>query len=237
MSSDNYAGAFDSFGAIGTPMAEGIGGWGYIPVDAGNYVRKTGDWVTLLSYLFPAEPIESRVTRAGLGLAGALSQKNTLEDLARLQRGNQEALQAMGAPYRARLAALYANPTNFLTSPEVALPVQKQTDAMARALSTQGNPAGNGTALQELQNYSANQLHGRLKQEKDRLAGFGGLTAYNNAGANAFSDTRAQSAQAQNTGNMWNALGFGLNQAFSPQPKTSNLLNDWKSFNPLASLA
>lgn len=71
MSSDNYAGAFDSFGAIGTPMAEGIGGRGYIPVDAGNYIRKTGDLVTLLSYLFPAEPIESRVTRAGLGLAGA----------------------------------------------------------------------------------------------------------------------------------------------------------------------
>src|SRR3990167_2842626 len=96
------------------------------------------------------------------------------------QRKSQEQLAAeykgMGAPYRSRPADLYADPNAFLTSPEVTVPVQQGTDALARSLSTRGNPAGSGTALSEIQNYASNTLFGKLGQEKDRLAGFGGLT-------------------------------------------------------------
>lgn len=171
-----------------------------------------------------------------LGVAGSAAQNKALEDIVGLQGQNRDALLAFGAPYRQRLAGLYDNPSGFLNSPEVQVPVQQATNAMARALSTQGNPVGNGTALQEMQNYSANQLFGRLGQEKDRLAGFGGLTAYNNAGANQFGNLQAQTALAQGEGNMWNALGYGLNQVLNPQPTLADLLKDLKGFNPSTSL-
>lgn len=91
--------------------------------------------------------------------------------------------QAVGAPYRSKLSDLYANPSSFLSSPEVTVPVQQASDIMARSLSTKGNPTGSGNALQQLQSYSADQLFGKLGQEKDRLAGYGGLGAYGQAGA------------------------------------------------------
>ena len=99
------------------------------------------------------------------------------------QRGDIDFGRAQGAPYRDRLAGLYADPTSFLSSPEVMVPVQQATDALARALSVKGNPAGNPAAMSEIQNYASNQLFGRLGQEKDRLSGFGGLSAFNQAGA------------------------------------------------------
>jgi hypothetical protein len=99
------------------------------------------------------------------------------------QRGDIDYGRLTGGPYRERLAALYADPTSFLSSPEVMAPVQQGTDALARALSVRGNPAGSGAALQEIQNYASNQLFGRLGEEKTRLAGFGGLSAYNQSGA------------------------------------------------------
>ena len=123
----------------------------------------------------------------------------------------------MGAPYRGRLADLYSNPSAFLNSPEVQVPVQQGTNALARALSVQGNPIGSGTALQELQNYSSNQLFGRLGQEKDRLAGFGGLSAYNQAAPGA-----ANNAIDANYG-VYGALGKGAANIFNP-PKQYNLV-------------
>lgn len=99
------------------------------------------------------------------------------------QRGDIEFGRSVGAPYRDRLAGLYADPSSFLSSPEVMAPVQQATDALARALSVKGNPAGSPAAMSEIQNYAANQLFGRLGQEKDRLAQFGGLSAFNQSGA------------------------------------------------------
>jgi hypothetical protein len=171
-----------------------------------------------------------------LGVLGSNSQNNALQDLAGLQGANRDQLLGFGAPYLERLAGLYNDPSSFLNSQEVQVPVQQGTDAMARALSVGGNPIGNGTMLQELQNYSANQLFGKLGQEKDRLAGFGGLTAYNQAGAQAFGNTSAQQAVAQGEGNMWNSLGYGLNQVFNPQPTLADLLKEFKGFSPSNSL-
>ena len=131
----------------------------------------------------------------------------------------------MGAPYRDRLAALYNDPSKFLQSAEVTTPVQQGTDALARSLSVQGNPIGSGHALQELQNYSANQLFSRLGQEKDRLGGLGGLTAYNNAApGTALAGVNAGS-------NVWNAAGSGLASLTNPQP---NLVDIYKMMQGLA---
>jgi hypothetical protein len=118
-----------------------------------------------------------------------------------------------GAPYRQRLSDLYADPSKFLSSPDVQKPVQMGSDIMARSLSTQGNPTGSGNALQQLQSYSADQLFGRLGQEKDRLAGFGGLSAYNQAAPSAAASVIGSS------NNTANALGAAANNIFNP-PKT-----------------
>lgn len=138
-----------------------------------------------------------------IGAAGASSQAEDFEDLAN-QYSN------MGAPYRGRLAELYGNPEAFLNSPEVRAPIQQGTNMLARSLSVGGNPAGSGNALQELQNYTSNQLFSRLGQEKDRLGGFGGLTAYNQAAPQA----------AQNVigaqGNVYSNLGGAAADIFNP---------------------
>jgi hypothetical protein len=84
-------------------------------------------------------------------------------------------------------------------------------------LSVQGNPAGSGNALHEIQNYASNQLFGRLGQEKDRLAGFGGLTAYNAAAPGAA--TGAVNAQR----GVFDAIGAGAADVFNPRPKPISL--------------
>ena len=84
-------------------------------------------------------------------------------------------LSGLGEPYRGRLEALYNDPNSFLTSNEVQVPVQQATNIMARSLSVGGNPIGSGNALQQLQSYSADQLFGKLGEEKARLGKLGGL--------------------------------------------------------------
>jgi hypothetical protein len=99
------------------------------------------------------------------------------------QRGDIEFGRSVGAPYRDQLAALYANPNSFLSSDAVTAPVNQATNSLARALSVRGNPAGSPAAMAEIEKYAANSLAGLLGQEKDRLAQFGGLSAFNQAGA------------------------------------------------------
>jgi hypothetical protein len=154
-----------------------------------------------------------------LGAVGASQQTDAMKDLAGQFAG-------YGAPYRSKLADLYANPSSFLSSPEVQVPVQQGTDALARSLSAKvGNPIGNPTALSEIQNYASNQLFGRLGQEKDRLAGFGGLSAYNQAAPGA------AAGAAGSEGNIFNALGYGLGNLLSPQTSLESLLKQLQGSN------
>jgi hypothetical protein len=137
---------------------------------------------------------------------------------------------AMGAPYRDKLAGLYADPSKFLTSAEVQVPVQQGTNALMRSLSTQGNPWGSGNALQQGQNYASDQLFGKLGQEKDRLAGFGGLSSYNQAAPQASTNAIASGSNA------YNAIGSGIGNIFNP-PQTASqqmtaLAQAMKGVNP-----
>ena len=177
---------------------------------AGN--GTTEDYLTLAGQVAPSL----------LGAYASDKQTDALKDQA-------ARYEAMGAPYRGRLADLYADPSAFLTSPEVTVPVQQGTDALARALSTRGNPAGSGTALSEIQNYASNQLFSRLGSEKDRLAGFGGLTAYNAAAPGAATNAIGSSS------NFYNALGYGAGQVLNP-PQMS-LVDLMKQYNVARGLA
>jgi hypothetical protein len=145
---------------------------------------------------------------AGLGAYAANKQTTALEDQAKRYEG-------YGLPYRNRLSNLYADPTSFLSSPEVRTSVDQGTQSLMRSLSTQGNPFGSGNALQQGQSYASDQLFGRLGQEKDRLAGFGGLAQYNAAAPQVSSNA------IQSSSNAWNALGAGANNIFNPPQTTA----------------
>lgn len=181
-------------GSGGSGSATGGGGMG-----GGSWLTGDDEWLRMLMRGAPGL----------LGALGSASQAEDFEDLAN-QYSN------MGAPYRSRLQELYGNPQAFLNSPEVRVPIQQGTDMLARSLSVKGNPAGSGNALQELQNYTSNQLFSRLGQEKDRLGGFGGLTQYNQA-----APQMAQSALAAQ-GNIYGDLGGAAADIFNP-PRRYNL--------------
>lgn len=144
---------------------------------------------------------------SGLGAYASNKQTNALADLS-------NKYMEMGAPYRAKLASLYADPSSFLKDPSVTASVDQGTNALMRSLSTQGNPFGSGNALQQGQDYATKGLYSQLGAEKDRLAGFGGLTAYNAAAPQAATNSIASS------GNVYNAIGSGLGNIFNP-PQTA----------------
>ena len=155
----------------------------------------------------------------GLGVYSANRQTDSLNALANQYAG-------YGAPYRQRLSDLYANPSGFLSSPEVQVPVQQGTDAAARALSAKvGNPVFSGTALQELQNYSANQLFGKLGQEKDRLAGFGGLSNYSAAAPGVATNA------INSSGNALTTLAGGISDIVNPRQSLTDLMKMFQGNN------
>ena len=143
---------------------------------------------------------------AGLGAYASNQQANSLNDLA-------NKYDSYGAPYRAQLSSLMANPNSFINSNEVQVPVQQGTNALMRSLSTSGNPFGSGNALQQGQNYASNSFYDKLQGKENQLAAFGGLANFNSSAPGAA--TAAIGAQ----GNAANAIGAGLNDIFNP-PKT-----------------
>lgn len=146
-----------------------------------------------------------RLGGAGLGYLGAQEQQRMFQHLADRYWG-------MGAPYRQRLENTYADPMAWLRSPEVQGPVQQGSDIMARSLSMQGNPAQSGNALQQLQNYSSNQLFGKLGDYRNQLGRLGGME--NQTGA----VTGATGKAIESVGNQYNAFGSGMNSIFNPPP-------------------
>lgn len=211
------AGGLSAAPVAATPLATQLGGNGpgqYPTDEAGNQLIPPPTTQSNGAPLTVDQPnnywrMAGQVLPSIISAYGSNEQRKSQEQLAAEYR-------AMGAPYRDRLAALYANPNAFLTSPEVTVPVQQGTDSLARALSVNGNPAGSGRALQEIQNYSANQLFGKLGQEKDRLAGFGGLSFYNQAAPGA--STAAINAQGQ----VYGDLGYGVGNVMNPQQYNNN---------------
>lgn len=177
-----------------------------VPGVPGGTDPSSWDWGKIIGAAAPAV----------LGAYASDQQANSYKDIA-------DKYMAMGAPYRTKLADLYDNPNGFLTSPEVQVPVQQGTDMLARSLSVKGNPIGSGNALQQLQGYSADQLFGKLGQEKDRLAGFGGLASYNAAAPSAASN--AIGAE----GNVYNAIGAGFADVFNPKPTLAQTLAQLKA--------
>jgi hypothetical protein len=195
---------------------------------------------------------------AGLGAYGASQQSDALRALAEKQMGlesdrfntllgredaaikrQQDAInwaRQQGEPYRQQLSALLGNPSSFLQSEGVQSSVQQGTNALGRALSAKvGNPAGNMTAMGEMQNYATNSLYDKLGAEITRLGQLGGLTSAGSAGASVPGIQTTLSQNVQNAGSgaatgsiqsdrdVLGNLSYGLANVFNPQPQQSSL--------------
>jgi hypothetical protein len=160
----------------------------------------------------------------GTGIAGLYGAK-VAGDQTDAYKEMAEKYAGYGAPYRQRLSDLYADPSSFLSSPEVQKPVQMGTDMLMRSLSTQGNPFGSGNALQQGQSYASDQLFSRLGQERDRLGGFGGLSSYNQA-APQMSQNAITSMSAAPT-----VLAGAVSDIFHPQPTFAETMKQFQTLS------
>jgi hypothetical protein len=139
----------------------------------------------------------------GLGVYGADKQADAAKDLASQYMG-------MGAPYRAELANLNANPSSFYGSDIFQGALQQGSDALSRSLSAKvGNPILNPTALQEMQNYTTRGSLDAFNTRWNQLASAGQLGVSQAA-------PLGQQANAA-SGNTYNALGAGLQSVFGNQ--------------------
>lgn len=215
-------------GAGGTAGVLG-GGAGGATLGAGGAALGAGAGNTLANTLGKDEFDYTKLldlVGPGLGYVGATEMADAQAAETQRLRELSDKYMAFGEPYRQKLTDLYADPNAFLSSDEVQKPVQMGTDMLSRSLSMGGNPVGSGNALQQLQSYSADQLFGRLGQEKDRLAGYGGLASYNAAAPQIASGATGVNPY---TATQWNALGAGadtLSNIFNP--KTSAMDKYWE---------
>jgi len=222
----------DPFG--GLPYGEAAGAAGA----AGAGTAATTAAQSLAQILKSGGTVDDWLKVAGTAAPGLIAayassqQGNAIKDLASQQKSQFDEFKGFGAPYRDRLAGLYADPSSFLSSQEVQGPVQQGTNALARSLSAQvGNPIGNMSALGELQNYSANQLFGRLGQEKDRLGGFGGLSAYNQAAAGGPSNTQLALSGIGADSGIWGGIGRAAGDVFNPGMTLAEFLKQMQGNN------
>jgi hypothetical protein len=148
---------------------------------------------------------------SSLGIAGSKNVANKYDAMNNQYMGFSQ-------PYRDQLSQLYSNPDSFLNSQAVQAPVQQGTNALARSLSVNGNPAGSPAAMGEIQDYASQQLFGRLGEEKNRLAALSGIPQFNTAAPVAASNA------AQNYGGQYTAAGSGLADLTNQSPSLSDYL-------------
>ena len=151
--------------------------------------------------------VVGQVAPSLLSAYGSYQQAGDYKDLA-------NKYMAMGAPYRDELSRISADPNAFYTSPTAT----KATEAVLQRLSSQyGNPAGNPYA----QSLTIDALYDKYGSERDRLAGYGGLTQYNAAAPGA----AGTAINAE--GSVYGDIGYGIGNVMSPQPSLAKLLQQY----------
>lgn len=157
----------------------------------------------------------------GVGIYGADKQADTAKDLFDQYMG-------MGAPYRAELANLNANPSSFYGSDIFQGALQQGSDALSRSLSAKvGNPILNPTALQEMQNYTTRGSLDAYNTRWNQLASAGQLGTEKAAGLGTIANNEA--------GNLNKTIGTGISSVFGPsqQQTTAGLYQQLQKMFPL----
>jgi hypothetical protein len=149
------------------------------------------------------------VAGAGLGAYASNQQAGDLRDLA-------AKYEAFGAPSRARFEASMTPGFDPETIPGYRGALDTSSQAAMRALSTKGNPFGNpGGLIEANKQIVAGTALPAVQDYQRQNASAGGISTFNTAAPGAASG--AIGAQ----GNVYNAIGYGIDQA--TQPETSSL--------------
>lgn len=242
LGADSFLGSMDLMGGVGTPLGDAAAASAALATGAAAPVVEMGTRAGLLDTLRLNAGIPpgsgsalSRILSGngnasdwmstlgtlgatGLGVLGANAQQDAFKDVS-----NQYL--ALGAPYREKLAATY-QPGFDLTQADPAFGkgLQASADAMARAVSVGGNPAGNPGALAQIQEGVLNRyIAPYTANYRGQLGQFGGL-GLNTSGQAALSG-------AGQSGDLYNALGFGLGQLTTPQNDIESLLRRLSNWN------
>lgn len=212
----NATGAFDQFGNANPNGTNPTGDYSSPSMGLQDYLNYLKQGQSALSGYGSVTSLLGKLLQTGLGVKGSQAQQQGFQNQA-----NQ--YMDMGAPYRARLAQMYNDPSSFFSSPQVTVPVQQGTDILAHSLSAGGgNPVGSGNTLQQLQSYATGQLFGQFGNEANRLANFGGLSQFNAAAPGASTNAIGSGS------NVYNALGAGASDIFNPQPSLAQTMAEYK---------
>ena len=146
---------------------------------------------------------------AALSAYGSNEQAKSLSELAARYEG-------YGAPYRQSLTDISADPSKFFNSPAAQQAMKSYNQSIS---ATTGNPAGSPYA----QALGIEALYKQYGAERDRLAGFGGLTQYNAAAPGVA--TGAIGAQGAVLGD----IGYGIGNVMNPKPSLADILRQYKT--------
>lgn len=230
----NVGGAAYGLDAAGglSPMATDFAG-GLVP--AGAAAAGAPDWLkSILGMSTPAAAVAGGLSQltgeeispgfvsalgglAGLGLGyygpgGAQDQQQQVERM-------YQDYSSMGAPYRAELQKLSADPSSFFSSSPYQQALDYGMQARARALSADvGNPILNQTAKQELANFGGAFGLDAYNQRWNQLANAGQLGS-NQAASLGLGGVNAM-GQANQT------LGAGLQSVFGQNPDYTGIAAD-----------
>lgn len=124
-----------------------------------------------------------------------------------------------GAPSRARYESSYAPGFTMANDPGYTDALNAASKATLHGLSTQGNPAGSPNAwAQSLQDLYSKTAYPALQTFRNQNANTGGIGTLTAAAPGAA--TGAIASQ----GNVYNAIGAGINDVFNPRSSLTDLL-------------
>lgn len=151
-----------------------------------------------------------------LGAVGANQQANSLNALA-------DKYMALGAPSRARYEASFAPGFSMANEPGYKDALDQTTKATLHGLSVTGNPAQSPNAWnQTLTDINSKFAFPALQNFRNMNSNAGGISSLQTAAPAAA--TGAINAQ----GNIFNAIGAGVNDIFNPQPTLAETLAQYK---------
>ncbi len=206
----------------GTYGTEGGGATGYTASDGTLVNSSTVQEVARQLGITPAAALRYLMS-AGGGLAAAgLGAYASNKQAGSLQALNQQYMN-MGAPSRGRYEASYQPGFTMANDPGYTDALNQASKATLHGLSVQGNPAGSPNAWnQSMTDLYQKTAYPALQNYRNQNAATGGIASFSAAAPAAA--TGAIGAQ----GNVYNAIGGGLNDIFNPPKSLAQQLAELK---------
>lgn len=216
----NATGAFDQSGSQGVFDAQGNPQY---TSPSGTLVNSSAvQEVARQLGITPAAALKYLMSGAGSLAAAGLGAYASNQQAGSLQALNNQYL-GFGAPSRARYEASYAPGFTMANEPGYKDALDQTAKATLHGLSTQGNPAGSPNAwASSLSDIYQKTAYPALQTYRNQNANTGGIGTLTAAAPGAA--TGAINAQ----GNVFNAVGGGLNDIFNPPKSLAQQLAELK---------